>query len=111
VRQFLDRCEANGAQRSTNRPSARSSPTWSASDAKPPPSRSRQLSSRRFSAWLAAEDEIDRDELPGLKPPKLDQKAVNPLTDDQLRALIDACKGKEYRGCRDEALISSRPRR
>lgn len=67
--------------------------------------RSRQLSLRRFSAWLAEEDEIDRDELLGLKPPKLDQKAVNPLTDDQLRDLIAACKGKEFRDRRDEALI------
>ncbi|HEV2779112.1 MAG TPA: tyrosine-type recombinase/integrase [Actinophytocola sp.] len=67
--------------------------------------RSRQLSVRRFSAWLAEEGEIDRDELVGLKPPKLDIKVIKPLTDEELTALLDACKGKEFRDRRDEALV------
>lgn len=67
--------------------------------------RSRQLSVRRFSAWLAEEGEIERDELLGVKPPQLDVKVVNPLSDEELVALIDACKGKEFRERRDEALV------
>lgn len=67
--------------------------------------RARQLSLRRFSAWLAEEEEIPRDELLGLKPPKLDQKITERLTDDQCRALIKACAGKEFRDRRDEAII------
>lgn len=67
--------------------------------------RSRQLSLRRFSAWLLEEGEIDRDELLGLKPPKLDQKVTERLTDDQCRALIKACAGKEFRDRRDEAIV------
>lgn len=67
--------------------------------------RSRQLSLRRMSAWLVEEEEIPRDELLGLKPPKLDQKVVERLTDDQCRDLIAACKGKEFRDRRDEALV------
>ena len=59
----------------------------------------------RFSAWLAEEQEIDADALVGLKPPTLDQKVVEPLTDDQLRALIKACKGSTMRDRRDEALV------
>lgn len=67
--------------------------------------RSRQLSLRRFSAWLVEEGEIDRDELLGLKPPKLDVKVVPALTDEQLAALIKACAGKEFRDRRDEAIV------
>ncbi len=67
--------------------------------------RARQLSLRRFSAWLADEEEIPRDGLLGLKPPKLDQKVVERLSDDQCRALIKACNGKEFRDRRDEALV------
>lgn len=67
--------------------------------------RSRQLSVRRFSAWLAEEEEIDRDELLGLKPPKLDVKVVERLTDDECRKLIKACSGKEFRERRDEAIV------
>jgi len=55
--------------------------------------RSRQLALRRFSAWLADEAEIATDQLLGMRPPRLDQKVVHALTDDQLKALLTACKG------------------
>ncbi len=67
--------------------------------------RSRQLGVRRFSAWLAEEGEIPADPLLGLKAPKLDTKVTEPLTDDQIRALIKACAGTDYRSRRDEAIV------
>ncbi|MDQ1049123.1 tyrosine-type recombinase/integrase [Streptomyces sp. V4I2] len=67
--------------------------------------RSRQLAVRRFSAWLADESEIDDDQLVKLRPPKLDTKIVECLDDDQLKALIKACSGKDLRDRRDEAII------
>lgn len=67
--------------------------------------RSRQLSLRRMSAWLKEEGEIDSDELATLKPPKLDSKIVPELSDEQLRALIAACKGADFRERRDEAIV------
>jgi site-specific recombinase XerD len=67
--------------------------------------RSRQLAMRRFSAWLEDEGEIDTDPLLGLKAPKLDTKVTESLTDDELRNLIKACTGKDFRDRRDEAII------
>lgn len=67
--------------------------------------RSRHLALRRFSAWLLDEEEIDRDEMLGSKPPKLDQKVIPSLTDDQLKELIKACKGRDMRDRRDEAIV------
>jgi integrase/recombinase XerD len=67
--------------------------------------RSRQLAMRRFSAWLAEEGEIDDDPLLGLKAPKLDAKVTDSLTDDELRRLIKACGGKDFRDRRDEAIV------
>jgi integrase/recombinase XerD len=67
--------------------------------------RARQLAVRRFSAWLAEEGEIGRDELVGAKPPKLDQKITEPLTDVQLKALLAACSGPDMRDRRDEAIV------
>lgn len=67
--------------------------------------RSRQLGVRRFSAWLAEEGEIPADQLVGIKPPKLDQKTIHPLDEDQIKALIKACQGTDYRDRRDEALV------
>jgi integrase len=60
---------------------------------------------RRFSAWLAAEEEIPADQLTGMSPPKLDDKITPVFTDDQLRALLAACKDRELRDKRDEAII------
>ena len=39
------------------------------------------------------------------QPPKLDNKVVDALTDDQLRLLIKACTGKELMDRRDEAIV------
>jgi site-specific recombinase XerD len=73
--------------------------------AEPSTARSRQLGVRRFSAWLAEEGEIDDDPLLGLKAPKLDSKVTDSLTDDELRRLIKACTGKDFRDRRDEAIV------
>ncbi|GEN78702.1 tyrosine-type recombinase/integrase [Actinotalea fermentans] len=67
--------------------------------------RSRQLGVRRFAAWLADEGEIPADPLLGIKAPKLDAKVIEPLTDDQIRALLKACRGDDLRDRRDTALI------
>jgi site-specific recombinase XerD len=74
--------------------------------------RARQLAVRRFAAWLTEEGEIPVDPFLGVKSPKLDEHVVEPLDDDELRALIKACappKGAEpkvaLRHRRDEAMI------
>lgn len=67
--------------------------------------KSRQAAVRRFSKWLAEEDEIDVDHLAGLKPPKLDVKVIPELTEEQLKALLKACAGRDMRDRRDEALV------
>ena len=67
--------------------------------------RARQLGVRRFSAWLAEEGEIPADPLLGVRAPKLDAKVIEPLTEDQIRALLRACAGNGMRDRRDEALV------
>jgi site-specific recombinase XerD len=74
--------------------------------------RARQLAVRRFAAWLADEGEIPADPFLGVKSPKLDERVVEPLSDDQLRALVKACvppKGADpkeaMRHRRDEAIV------
>ncbi|WP_254240472.1 tyrosine-type recombinase/integrase [Allokutzneria sp. A3M-2-11 16] len=65
----------------------------------------RQLAVRRFSWWLDKEDEIDRDRLLGLTAPRLDQRALVPLTEDEILALIGTCASKSFVDRRDEAVI------
>ena len=73
--------------------------------AEPATARARQLALRRFSAWLLEEGESGTDHLLGLKAPKLDVKVVEPLTPEQITALVAACAGKDLRDRRDEALV------
>jgi len=67
--------------------------------------RTRHMALRRFAAWLAEEGELDANPLLGVKPPKLDSKVVDALTDEQLRLLLKACSGKELIDRRDEAIV------
>lgn len=67
--------------------------------------RSRQLAVRRWSAWLAEENEIPTDELVTLKPPKLDIKVTPVLAVDTLKGLIKVCAGPTFLDRRDEAMV------
>jgi site-specific recombinase XerD len=73
--------------------------------AKPATAVSRHLAVRRFSGWLTEEGEQDTDPLLGLKSPKLDHPVTQPLTDDELRLMLKACKGPDLRDKRDEAIL------
>jgi integrase/recombinase XerD len=73
--------------------------------AKPATAVNRHLAVRRFSGWLTEEGEQDSDPLLGLKSPKLDTPVIEPLTDDQLRAMLRACRGPDLRDKRDEAIL------
>lgn len=65
----------------------------------------RHLACRRFTAWMAEENEIPADPLAGMKGPSLDEKVIMPIAPEQLAALIAACKGNDFRARRDEALV------
>lgn len=105
VRLFLRWCESNGHPPVLDRTLVRS---WVTDlldgGAAPATARSRQMSLKRYSAWLLEEDETDTDLIRDIKPPKLDAKVVQGLTDDQCAALVKACQGKEFIDRRDEAV-------
>lgn len=111
VRRFLAWCADDGRPVVLDRATVNAFTAALLDDgAEPATARSRQLAVRRFSAWLAEEGEIARDDLLGLKAPKLDQKVVEPLTDVQIRALLTACTTNSptdntFWDRRDEALI------
>lgn len=79
----------------------------------PGTARIRQLAVRRFASWLTAGGEIHTDPFPGVKAPRVEPPLVEPLTDDELRALIRTCAvpeadapaGDTLHHRRDEAII------
>lgn len=66
---------------------------------------SRLLPLRLFSAWLVERDYADADGLARVKAPKLDRRVVDALTETQVDALLDTCKGKRFIDVRDRALV------
>lgn len=106
VRAFLRWCENNHHSPALDRDLVKGFVAdLLASGAEPATARARQLGVRRFSAWLEEEGEIDADPLLGLKAPKLDSKVTESLTETELRRLIKACGGKEFRDRRDDAIV------
>lgn len=106
VRRFLTWCQAHDRPASLDRVTVSAFVASLLEDgAEPATARARHLALRRFSSWLLDEGEIDHDLLLGSKPPKLDVKVVDPLTEAELKALIAACSGRDLRERRDEAII------
>jgi site-specific recombinase XerD len=106
VEQFIRWCAAQGRPAVLDRATVNG---WVASmlDAGQAPNTAtaRLTAVKRFSAWLVDEDEQDRDELLGLRPPKRDVPVTQSLTDDQVAALVRTCNGKDFGSRRDEAII------
>jgi len=64
----------------------------------------RYRSLRQWFRWLASEDEAD-DVMVGMSHPKLEEKPPPIIADDDLRALLDATRGRDLKDRRDHALI------
>jgi integrase/recombinase XerC len=60
---------------------------------------------QQFFKWLEEEEEVGRSPMARMKPPSIDEKQVEVVAVDDLRALLQACKGKGFAERRDMALI------
>jgi site-specific recombinase XerD len=65
----------------------------------------RYRSVRAFMNWLVAEDEIGRSPMSGIPHPKQDDKPPPVLSITEVRRLLDATDGKDWRSRRDRALL------
>lgn len=112
VRQYLTWCLANDVEPMTRSSLNLFTAALLDGGAAASTARSRQLGVRRFAAWLAEEGEILADPFLGVKSPKLDETVIEPLSADELKALLKACvppkdaEPKEaMRHRRDEGMI------
>lgn len=65
----------------------------------------RYRSIQQLFKWLAEEGEIPDSPMTNMKPPKLDTPEVPVMPDEDLRALLAACKGTGFNERRDTALV------
>lgn len=59
----------------------------------------------RFCGWLVDEEELAEHPMKTLSPPHAQMKLVPVISDAELSALLKACKGREFRDRRDEAIV------
>jgi site-specific recombinase XerC len=67
--------------------------------------RTRWRGLRRFTTWLVAEDILGTDPLAGIVVDKPEPPPVPILSDEDLTALLGACRGKGFNDLRDAAVI------
>lgn len=61
---------------------------------------------KRFARWLAEEEDFVPDGVLAVRAPKLDQRVVNHFSDREVKALLKACEGQDWRDKRDRALVA-----
>lgn len=67
--------------------------------------RTRFRGMRRFCGWLVDEDELETNPMQGMSQPTMPAEPVPVITDDELAALLKACRGKEFPEVRDTAIM------
>jgi integrase/recombinase XerD len=106
VSAFLDRCDQQGIPARLDRRTVTAHlADMLAGGAQPTSVKIRHGALRRFSAWLADEGEIDRDDLLGVHPPRVPIKVIQQLTDDELRRLLADCATRKFTDLRDAAIL------
>jgi integrase/recombinase XerC len=60
---------------------------------------------QQFFKWLVREEEVDRNPMDGAEPPIVPEQPVPLLDLEQMRALLDTCKGNSLVDRRDNAII------
>jgi site-specific recombinase XerD len=74
-------------------------------DSEPATARLRLTAIKLFARWLADEENFEADGVLAVRAPKLDDKAVSDLSVDEVRRMLAACKGSEFRDKRDMAML------
>ena len=72
---------------------------------KPATANNRYRGLQSYFKWLLEEGQITASPMAHMKPPKIDEAPVAVLSDDDIRALLKACSGKDFASRRDCAII------
>jgi site-specific recombinase XerD len=65
----------------------------------------RYRSLQQLFRWLEEEGEIPRSPMDKMRPPKVPERPVDVLTEDQVRAILATCSAKTFECLRDTAII------
>lgn len=77
----------------------------SIADGEPATGRARLSAIKLFARWLGDEDGFDADPIVAVRPPKLDDRSVSSLSNDEVSRIVKACEGAGMREKRDKAMV------
>ena len=60
---------------------------------------------QQFFKWLVEDEEIRRSPMEHMKPPRVPTAPPPVMADEQVRAILNACRGADFRARRDTAII------
>jgi integrase/recombinase XerD len=105
VEAFLDFCAGQGVPGELTKVNVIA---WlaSLSDSEASTVRLRLTSLKLFARWLAAEEGFDADPILVVKAPRLDQRSVPDLSEEEVRRMLTACDGSTLRDKRDKAMLT-----
>lgn len=67
--------------------------------------RTRYVALRQFVKWCLAEQELDTDPMGNMVQPATKPKHIPPITDTDMRRLLETCSGNDFTSLRDRAII------
>ena len=67
--------------------------------------RNRHQAVQSFFKWALEEGEVTESPMRNMRPPQVPETPPPVLTDDQLKALLDSCRGPDFSDRRDAAII------
>jgi integrase/recombinase XerD len=105
VEAFLEFCTAHRIPQELTKPNVIA---WLASlaDSEAATVRLRLTALKLFARWLAAEEGFDADPILTVRGPKLDQRSVPDLSENDVLRLLKACAGSTLRDRRDKAMLT-----
>jgi integrase/recombinase XerD len=104
VDQYLSFCDQQQLPRVLSKAGVRAFMA-SLADTEPATARLRLQALKLFARWLADEEGFDPDGVLAVPAPKLDDKAVPDLSEDEVKRILKACKGPGFRDKRDYAIM------
>jgi integrase/recombinase XerD len=104
VDQYLAFCDREQLPRALSKGGVRGFMA-SLSDTEPATARLRLQALKLFARWLAEEEGFDPDGVLAVRAPKLDDKSVPDLSEDEVKRILNACKGPGFRDKRDFAIM------
>jgi site-specific recombinase XerD len=77
---------------------------WMLETYKPASVRNRHQAVQAFFKWALEEGEITESPMRNMRPPQVPENPPPVLSDDQMRALLDSCRGSDFTDRRDAAI-------